>query len=148
MLGTGGRHSVRRSQKTSGGASRTPQPSGLIRSPRIDACGGFTPDVEIILKQQKTLDVLRRLAVLHHGRNLRAILECWRDARNSGAAADERTEDLRAGIAARMAHAEERYRGGMIFAAPPSGSEFVGGRPALGYSGCCSHRRVRHRSSG
>lgn len=92
---------------------------------RMDACGGFTPDVVNILKQQKTLDVLRRLAVLHHGRNLRAILECWRDARTSGDSADQRAEDLRAGIAARMAHAEERYRGGVIFAAAPPGSEFV-----------------------
>lgn len=93
--------------------------------PRMDAAGGFTPDIENILKQQQTLDVLRRLAVLHHGRNLRAILERWRDARTSGASADERAENLRAGIAARMAHAEERYRGGVIFAAPPSGSEFI-----------------------
>lgn len=92
---------------------------------RMDADGGFNPDVKNILRQQQTRDVLVRLAVLHHGRNLRAILECWRDARTSGALADERAEDLRAGIAARMAHAKERYRGGVIFAAPPPGSEFV-----------------------
>ena len=79
---------------------------------RMDAGGGFTPDIKNILKQPQTLDVLRRLAVLHHSRNLRAILECWREATASGASADERAEDLRAGIAARMADAEERYRGG------------------------------------
>ena len=92
---------------------------------RMDAGSGFNPDVKNILKQQQTLDVLRRLAVLHHGRNLRAIFECWRRCVASGASADERAEDLRAGIAARMADAEERYRGGVLFAAPPLGSEFV-----------------------
>ena len=94
-------------------------------STRMDTAGGFNPDVKNILKQQQTLDVLRRLAVLHHGRNLRAIFECWREATASGASADERAEDLRAGIAERMADAEERYRGGVLFAAPPHGSEFV-----------------------
>ena len=112
--------------KRNGGASRTPPPSSSTRSGRgWTLVGGFTPDVKNILKQQQTLDVLRQLAVLHHGRNLQAILECWKDARTSGTSADERAEDLRAGIAARMAHAEERYRGGVIFAAPPPGSEFV-----------------------
>ena len=92
---------------------------------RMDTGGGFTPDVKNILKQQQTLDVLRRLAVLHHGRNLRAILEYWREARASGASADERAQDLRDGVATRMEHAEERYRGAVIFAVPPRGSEFV-----------------------
>lgn len=92
---------------------------------RMDTGGGFNPDVKNILRQQQTRDVLVRLAVLHHGRNLRAILERWREARASGASADQRAEDLRVGIAARMANAEERYRGGVIFAAPPPGSEFV-----------------------
>ena len=94
-------------------------------STRMDTSGEFNPDVKNILKQPQTLDVLRRLAVLHHGRNLRAILECWREARASGASADERAQDLRDGIAARMEHAEERYRGAVIFAAPPRGSEYV-----------------------
>ena len=119
---------MRRSQrpKTSGGASKTPPPSSLTRSGRgWTLSAGSPPDVENILKQQKTLDVLVRLAVLHHGRNLRAVLERWRDARTSGSSADQRAEDLRVGIAARMAHAKERYRGGVIFAAPPPGSEFV-----------------------
>ena len=92
---------------------------------RMDTGSGFTPDVKNILNQSQTLDVLVRLVVLHHGRNLRAILECWREARASGVSADQRAEDLRAGIAARMANAEERYRGGVVFAAPPPGSEFV-----------------------
>ena len=92
---------------------------------RMNASGGFNPDVKNILKQSQTLDVLRRLAVLHHGRNLRAILECWREATASGASADERAEDLRAGIAARMADAEERYRGGVLLCTPESGNEYV-----------------------
>ena len=92
---------------------------------RMDASGGFNPDVKNILRQQQSLDVLVRLAVLHHGRNLRAIFECWKRCIASGASADERAEDLRASIAARMADAEERYRGGVLFAAPPRGGEFV-----------------------
>ena len=42
-----------------------------------------------------------------------------------GASADERAERLRTSIAARMADAEERYRGGVVFATPESGHEFV-----------------------
>ena len=92
---------------------------------RMDAGGGFNADVKNILKQPQTLDVLRRLAVLHHGRNLRAVLECWKEAMAGNASADERAADLRAGVAARMADAEERYRGGVLFCTPESGSEFV-----------------------
>lgn len=92
---------------------------------RMDTGSGFGPDVRNILKQQQTLDVLVRLAVLHHARNLRAILECWKRSVVSDASADERAEDLRAGTAARMADAEERYRGGVVFCTPESGSEFV-----------------------
>lgn len=92
---------------------------------RMDADGGFNPDVKNILRQQQTRDVLVRLAVLHHGRNLRAIIECCREARACGTPADQRAENLRAGIAARMADAEVRYRGGVLFAAAPHGSEFV-----------------------
>ncbi len=92
---------------------------------RMDTGGGFTPDVKNILKQQQTLDVLTRLAVLHHARNLRAILECWKEAGASGASADERAEDLRASIAARKADAAERYRGAVLFCTPESGNEFV-----------------------
>ena len=91
---------------------------------RMDA-GGFTPDVKNILKQPQTLDALVELAVLHHARNLRAILECWHQSEVSDASADERAERLRAGIAARAADAEARYRGGVVFRTPARGSEFV-----------------------
>ena len=94
-------------------------------SNRMGTGGGFSPDIRNILQQAGTLDVLRRLAVLHHGRNLRAIIKCWREAMAGGASADERAERLRASIAARMADAEERYRGGVVFATPESGHEFV-----------------------
>ena len=92
---------------------------------RMDTGGGFNPDVRNILQQAGTLDVLRRLAVLHHGRNLRAIIECWIEAMASETSADERAERLRASIAARMADAEERYRGGVVLCTPESGREFV-----------------------
>lgn len=94
-------------------------------SNRMDTGGGFNPDIRNILQQAGTLDVLRRLAVLHHGRNLRAIIECWIGAMARGASTDERAERLRVSIAARMADAEERYRGGVVFATPESGREFV-----------------------
>ena len=92
---------------------------------RMDGGGGFNPDLKNILQQSQTLDVLRQLAVLHHARNLRAVLECWKEARAGGASAGERAEDLRAGIAARTADAEERYRSAVLFSTPESGSEFV-----------------------
>ena len=83
----------------------------------MDTGGGFSPDVKNILQQAGILGVLKRLAVLHHGRNLRAIIECWREAVARDASADQRGERLRAVIAERMADAEERYRGGVVFAA-------------------------------
>ena len=92
---------------------------------RMDTGDGFTPDVKNILTQRQTLDVLTRLAVLHHARNLRAILQSWKRSVASDTSADKRAEDLRAGIAARMADAEDRYRGGVQFCTPETGSEFV-----------------------
>lgn len=94
-------------------------------SNRMDASGGFSPDIRNILQQAGTLEVLRWLAVLHHGRNLPAIIKCWREAMARGASADERAERLRIAIAARMADAEERYRGGVVFATPESSHGFV-----------------------
>ena len=94
-------------------------------SNRMGTGDWFSPDIRNILQQAGTLEVLRRLAVLHHGRNLQAIIKCWRESMARGASADERGERLRASIAARMADAEERYRGGVVFATPESGHEFV-----------------------
>ena len=43
----------------------------------------------------------------------------------SGASADVRVQRLGSIVAARMADAEERYRGGVVFCTPESGSEYV-----------------------
>lgn len=92
---------------------------------RMDGGGGFNPDVKNILQQRQTLDVLRRLAVLHHARNLRALLDSWMEALASDASADVRVQRLGSIVAARMVDAEARYRGGVVFCTPESGSEYV-----------------------
>ncbi len=92
---------------------------------KMGASDRFNPDIKDILKHPKTLKLLRQLAVLHHGRNLQAIIECWRGASSNDFSAGERAKLLRASIDVRMADAEGRYRGGILFCTPQRGSEFV-----------------------